>query len=169
MTKDPKKLTPLNWEDLESIYKGLSNVTAEYGCEPFPPFSSCDRKKLDSAIKTVESSFFGFARYKDIYEKSAAYLYYVNKSHSVMNGNKRFSVVCFSMYLFKNGYYFEPGSVSLTAYAVVIAQSNDSQKDSLITEIAREFRDEDCIQMYTEEKQKIIEDNWDDLRQALKE
>lgn len=56
------------------------------------------RKDIDSIVKTVNSSYFGYERFSSYQERACAYFYFIIKDHALPDGNKRLAVLFFEIY-----------------------------------------------------------------------
>lgn len=80
---------------IQSILDLLSNLYNELyanGKVSFP-LSKINFDKLESVVKTVESSYFGKERFPTIKNKAAVYFCLLIKSHSMTDGNKRLALM----------------------------------------------------------------------------
>ena len=93
---------------------------------------------LEGILGTVEQTFEGEPLYPDVETRAAHLLYFVIKDHPFTDGNKRIGSLLFLHYLDKNkrliGADGEPrfDDRSLVALALLIAESDPGQKDSMI-------------------------------------
>ena len=83
-------------------------------------------RKLDSVVKTVHASYFGFARYSTPRDKAAAYFTFIIKDHPVTDGNKRLAVLMLELCCIA----FElnlslPDGITLDQFAVSVENSTD--------------------------------------------
>jgi len=95
-------------------------------------------KKLDAIIGSLYQTFDKKELYKSIEEKAANLIYLVIKDHPFSDGNKRIASYLFVYFLDRNDYLFrESGEKkindnALVALALLIAESDPSEKDVLI-------------------------------------
>lgn len=93
---------------------------------------------LSAILGNLEQTVFGEPAYPSIEEKAAHLLYFVIKNHPFADGNKRSGAFLFVDFLYKNGRLFnkkgEPiiNDTGLTALALLIAESNPDNKETLI-------------------------------------
>ncbi|GAB4130490.1 MAG: RhuM family protein [Raineya sp.] len=91
-----------------------------------------------SSLQTITQTFDGKYLYPSIEEQAAHLLYFVIKNHSFVDGNKRIGAFLFIWFLEKNKHRFKKtGEVKindngLTALALLVAQSNPSEKEQII-------------------------------------
>ena len=91
-----------------------------------------------SSLQTIVQTFAGKYLYPSIEEQAAHLLYFVIKNHSFTDGNKRIGAFLFIWFLEKNKHRFKKsGEVKindngLTALALLVAQSNPSEKELMI-------------------------------------
>lgn len=93
---------------------------------------------LSAILGNLEQTVFGEPAYPSIEEKAAHLLYFVIKNHPFADGNKRSGAFLFVDFLYKNGRLLgkqgEPiiNDTGLTALALLIAESNPDNKETLI-------------------------------------
>jgi prophage maintenance system killer protein len=93
---------------------------------------------LDGVLGAIEQTFGGSALYPDVETRAAHLLYFVIKDHPFSDGNKRIGSLLFLHYLDKNkcliGRDGRPrfDDRSLVALALLIAESDPGQKESMI-------------------------------------
>lgn len=61
---------------------------------------------LHSCIELPKMSCFGIELYPEIYDKAAAYLYFLIQNHPFNDANKRTATTCFLVFLDLNGFDF---------------------------------------------------------------
>ncbi|MGE8723320.1 type II toxin-antitoxin system death-on-curing family toxin [Leptospira terpstrae] len=59
---------------------------------------------IESAINQPMATFDGVSLHPSLFEKAAAYLYYLCKNHPFTDGNKRVALACSLIFLDMNGY-----------------------------------------------------------------
>lgn len=95
-------------------------------------------KSFDGILKTVVQTFNNNYLYASIEEQAAHLLYFIIKNHPFIDGNKRVGAFLFVWFLEKNKHRFKKsGEVkindnALVALALLVAQSNPSDKDLMI-------------------------------------
>lgn len=93
---------------------------------------------LSAILGNLEQTVFGEPAYPSIEQKASHLLYFIIKNHPFADGNKRSGAFLFVDFLYKNGRLFnkngEPiiNDTGLTALALLIAESNPNNKDTLI-------------------------------------
>ena len=88
---------------------------------------------LRSILGNIEQTFGGKMLYTTLQERAANLLYLIIKDHPFNDGNKRIGCLLFLMYLKKSGLNLKTiGNNALIALALLIAESNPSQKDLMI-------------------------------------
>lgn len=76
-------------------------------------------------VEAVSGCYFGSARYKNIYEAAAAYIYLIIKDHVFYDGCKRTGTQASLIFLERNGYLLNPINQELIAeFALNIAKGN---------------------------------------------
>lgn len=91
-----------------------------------------------SSLQSIVQTFNGQYLYPSIEERAAHLLYFVIKNHSFTDGNKRIGAFLFVWFLEKNKHRFKPGGElkindnTLTALALLVAQSKPEEKELMI-------------------------------------
>ena len=88
--------------------------------------------QLQSILANLEQTMFGEQLYRSIAEKSANLLYMVIKDHPFSDGNKRIGSFLFLLYIQINKLPVKLDNIALTSLALLVAESQPSQKDLLI-------------------------------------
>ena len=89
-------------------------------------------------LGNIVQTFGGKYLYKSIEEQAAYLLYFVIKNHPFSDGNKRIGAFLFIWFLEKNRYRFKANGElkindnALTALALLVAQSNPSDKELMV-------------------------------------
>lgn len=77
--------------------------------------------KLDTIVKTIEGTWFGFSHYPTIQDRAAAYMCFIIKDHPMTDGNKRLSVLFLEIYCKTNNLTIDiPKTLTLDQLAVSI-------------------------------------------------
>lgn len=92
---------------------------------------------LDSVVKTIEATYFGFSRFSSDESKAAAYLCHLIKRHALTDGNKRLSLLWFE--IFCDVMHLEPKEPAFgyDALAVMIESTESDNIDYTISVIQR--------------------------------
>ena len=104
--------------------------------EPIPELSQ-DTGKLESSLSAPFHTFNGKFLYKGLLLKAAMLFYFLNRDHSLLNGNKRMACLCLEYFCLINkielfipeDYFYET--------AINVVNSKDSEKDEMVKEIMR--------------------------------
>ncbi len=94
---------------------------------------------FEGILGNIVQSFDGEYLYKSIEEQAANLLYFIIKNHSFSDGNKRIGAFMFIWFLEKNKHALKKSGElkindnALTALALLIANSNPSEKDLMIS------------------------------------
>ena len=107
---------------LEELHSILADKFKEDG-EPIPPFSMANEHNIDALIKLPQSIYFGVEQYPTLESKAAIIFFTINKKHIFPNANKRFSVLCLSVFLEANGKELSVPADELTKKALWLAQT----------------------------------------------
>lgn len=93
---------------------------------------------LDALLGNLDQSVFGEPAYPTIEAKAAHLLYFVIKNHPFADGNKRSGAFLFVDFLARNGRLMDANGqpvindIGLAALALLVAESDPTQKDTLI-------------------------------------
>lgn len=137
--KNPKKEKKLTPEFCEEVIAGLKksvNGTDLFGKPRSDAFKG--------SIESIYQSYDGEELYPTINEKAAHLLYFVIKDHPFYDGNKRIGSLLFIVFLTMNDQHLtKKGETkisdrALTALALLIAESEPTEKD-LITSLIRKL------------------------------
>jgi prophage maintenance system killer protein len=92
---------------------------------------------LASILGNLDQSAFGEPAYPSIESKAAHLLYFVIKNHPFSDGNKRIASLLFVDFLNRNGRLLKGGApvindIGLAALALLVAESNPKDKDTMV-------------------------------------
>ncbi|MNO75348.1 Toxin Doc [compost metagenome] len=93
---------------------------------------------LAALLGNLDQSVFGEPAYPSVEAKAAHLLYFVIKNHPFVDGNKRSGAFLFVDFLHRNGRLFDAAGqpvindIGLAALALLVAESDPAQKDTLI-------------------------------------
>jgi prophage maintenance system killer protein/prophage antirepressor-like protein len=87
---------------------------------------------LQSILANLDQTMFGEELYKSVEEKAANLLYLVIKDHPFSDGNKRIGSFLFLLYIQVNKLPLKIDNIGLTSLALLVAESNPTQKDLLV-------------------------------------
>lgn len=93
---------------------------------------------FDSLMSNLSQSVFGAPAYPTIESKAAHLLYFIIKDHPFVDGNKRSGAFLFIDFLHKNDRLFDNdeqpviNDLGLTALALLVAESDAAQKETMI-------------------------------------
>jgi len=87
---------------------------------------------LNSILNNIEQTFDSNQLYKSTEEKAAHLLYFIIKDHPYADGNKRIGCFIFLLYLRVQNIAIKLNDNGLLALALLVAESEPSQKDILI-------------------------------------
>lgn len=87
---------------------------------------------IHGILGSIEQTMFGEPLYKSREEKAAHLLYFVIKDHPFSDGNKRIGSFLFLLYLQQERMAMTINENALTALALLVAESQPSNKDLLI-------------------------------------
>ncbi|MBQ3296481.1 virulence protein RhuM/Fic/DOC family protein [Candidatus Saccharibacteria bacterium] len=138
-TKSKKKEKILTPELCLDVIAGLRRSV--HGSDLFgKPRSDAFRGSLEN----IYQSYDGEDLYKTVSEKASHLLYFIIKDHPFYDGNKRIGALLFIIFLTMNGEHLTKNGETkisdraLTALALLIAESEPSEKD-LITSLVRKL------------------------------
>lgn len=133
--KATKTLTPSECIDIIAQLKHNVKGDALFG----KPRSSA----FEASLNAISQTFDGQDVYPSIAEKAANLLYLVIKDHPFYDGNKRIGALLFVVFLTINDYHLTKNGETkisdraLTALALLIAESNPSEKGLLVALICK--------------------------------
>ena len=133
--KATKTLTPSECTDIISQLKRNVKGDELFG----KPRSSA----FEASLSAISQTFDGKDVYPSIAEKAANLLYFVIKDHPFYDGNKRIGALLFVVFLTINDYHLTKNGETkisdraLTALALLIAESNPSEKGLLVALICK--------------------------------
>lgn len=137
--KNPKKEKRLTPELCEEIISGLKSSIRGGDL-----FGKPRNDSFKGSLESIYQSYDGEDLYPSVSEKAAHLLYFVIKDHPFYDGNKRIGSLLFIMFLTMNGQNLAKNGETkisdraLTALALLIAESNPTEKD-LITSLIRKL------------------------------
>ena len=100
-------------------------------------------RAIDASIGAIMQTFDDSDLYPSIAEKAANLLYLIIKDHPFYDGNKRIGALLFVVFLTINDYHLTKNGETkisdraLTALALLIAESNPSEKSLLVALICK--------------------------------
>ncbi|TGM60645.1 type II toxin-antitoxin system death-on-curing family toxin [Leptospira meyeri] len=81
-----------------------------------------DQGLLDSAINQPMTTFDGISLHPSLFDKAAAYLYYLCKNHPFLDGNKRVALASSLVFLDINGYEILDPNEILYDFVIGVAE-----------------------------------------------
>lgn len=129
--KGRQAITFLDYEDVIGAISALkTDLMARH--EATPLFGNERESYLASILKNIEQTFAGEPLYKSVEEKAANLLYFIIKDHPFTDGNKRIGSFIFLLYLKLQNVPIKLNDNGLVALALLVAESNPSQKEIMI-------------------------------------
>ena len=139
--EDPKKKHKPKYEltyekAIEAISKLKSDLKSKK--EASDLFGNERDGSFEGIIGNLYQTFGGEDLYPSIEDKASHLLYFIIKDHPFTDGNKRIGAFLFILFLSNNGYLFKANGErkindnALVALALLIAESNPKQKDTMI-------------------------------------
>ena len=128
--KDEQSI-PLEYNPAQQAINSIKQQLMNLG-EATSLFGNERNDQLQSILANLEQTMFGEELYKSIAEKAANLLYMVIKDHPFSDGNKRIGSFLFLLYIQINKLPVKLDSIALTSLALLVAESQPSQKDLLI-------------------------------------
>lgn len=126
-----KTISPLNYETalnaIDSLKSGL--IVKQ---EASPLFGNERDSGFKSILNNIEQTFDHESLYKTIEEKAAHLLYFIIKDHPFTDGNKRIGCFIFLLYLKLQNVPIRLNENGLVALALLVAESEPSQKEMMI-------------------------------------
>lgn len=139
--EDPKKKHKPKYElSYEKAIEAISKLKADLKSkkEASDLFGNKRDESFEGIIGNVYQTFGGEDLYPSIEDKASHLLYFIIKDHPFTDGNKRIGAFLFILFLSNNGYLFKANGErkindnALVALALLIAESNPKQKDTMI-------------------------------------
>ncbi|AFY59162.1 death-on-curing family protein [Rivularia sp. PCC 7116] len=88
-----------------------------------------DEGLLESALAQPQATFSGEYLHATIYEKAAAYLYHIAKSHPFVDGNKRTAFAVMDTFLRINGYILNTDNEETYILVLKVADGSFAKKE----------------------------------------
>lgn len=139
--EDPKKKHKPKYElTYEKAMEAISKLKADLKSkkEATDLFGNERDSSFEGIIGNIYQTFTGEDLYPSIEDKASHLLYFIIKDHPFTDGNKRIGAFLFVLFLSNNGYLFKANGErkindnALVALALLIAESNPKQKDTMI-------------------------------------
>lgn len=121
----------LDYASASTAITELKNALIQRG-EATGLFGSERGEAFQGILGSIEQTMFGESLYKSREEKAAHLLYFVIKDHPFSDGNKRIGSFMFLLYLQQEGMAMTINANALTALALLVAESEPSNKDLMI-------------------------------------
>ena len=134
MKKPSKDLPPPKWiniEDFEFICFNLAKELLEFN-EPIPDYSTRDNALLESSLASPRQNY-EFLN-SSLEEQASILFYSMIKNHPFRNGNKRIAVMSLLIFLRLNNKWLAISPKLLHQIAVLVAESNPSERDFVLKE-----------------------------------
>lgn len=102
---------------------------------------------FDGDVEAIYQSFEGAELYPSVSEKAANLLYFIIKDHPFYDGNKRIGALLFIVFLTINDFHLTANGETkisdraLTAIALLIAESEPSEKDLIVSLVRKLLED----------------------------
>lgn len=129
--QEKKSLTVLHYSDALQAIDSLKTDLL-HRQEATLLFGQERDKALSSILNNIEQTFGGEPLYRTTEEKSANLLYFIIKDHPFTDGNKRIGCFIFLLYLKLQHIPLKLNDNGLVALALLIAESDPTQKDLMI-------------------------------------
>ncbi len=121
----------LNYESAVDAIEALKSDLATRN-EATAFFGNEREQGLQSILGNIEQTFDGELLYKTAEERAAHVFYFIIKDHPFSDGNKRIGCLIFLLYLKLQNITSKLNDKGLVALALLIAESNPTQKDLMI-------------------------------------
>jgi len=129
--KGKPSLSALNYETAKQAISALK-IDLAARKEASTLFGNEREHGLEGILGNIEQTFDGETLYKTIEERAANLLYFIIKDHPFTDGNKRIGCLIFLIYLKLQGFVIKLNDNGLVALALLIAESDPSQKDLMV-------------------------------------
>lgn len=138
-TKDieTKQTNELDYEHAKNAINSLKEALIQKD-EASELFGNESNNSLKGVLNSINQTFDGKDLYPSLEEKAAHLLYFIIKDHPFSDGNKRIGAMLFIIYLSINNFLYKQDGErkindnALVSLALLIAQSNPKEKDSMI-------------------------------------
>lgn len=100
--------------------------------EPIPEFRTRFPNVLESSLAVPFQQFGGKPAYPGLIGKAAMLFYLMIKNHPFQNGNKRIAMTTLLVFLYKNKKWLKVSNQELYNFAVWVAQSPATLKNSVV-------------------------------------
>ena len=127
----------IEYKEALSAISGLKQILLHQQ-EATELFGQQKDNSFEALLGNVAQSFDGKYLYPSVEEQAAYLLYFIIKNHPFTDGNKRIGAFMFVWFLARNKYHLKRNSEykisnnTLVAIALLVAQSDPSQKDIMI-------------------------------------
>jgi len=138
----------LSVEQAKAIIARLRETLAARG-EASNLFGAQRSDRLHGILGAIDQTFGGQPLYPTVQARAAHLLYFLIKDHPFADGNKRIGTLLFLEYLRRNGMLVTPdgrqrlADNAMVALALLVAESDPTQKDLMIRLILNLLEDED--------------------------
>ena len=85
--------------------------------------------RLDNIIGMPQYEYFGHPKYPKLFDKAAAYLFYLATSHCFIDGNKRTGFTAASVFLEVNSYDLRIDDEQVVEFMVYVSESNQRKAE----------------------------------------
>lgn len=123
--------TELNYDSAIKAIGAFKSDLAVRG-EASALFGNEREQALKGILGNIEQTFDGEPLYKSIEERAANLLYFIIKDHPFSDGNKRIGCLIFLLYLKLQNIPIKINDNGMVALALLLAESNPSQKELMI-------------------------------------
>ena len=124
-------LSSLDYHDAVKSITALKNDLSEKK-EATALFGNERDHGLQGILGNIEQTFGGEPLYKTAEERAANLLYFIIKDHPFSDGNKRIGCFIFLLYVRRQNICIKLNDNGLVALALLIAESNPSQKELMV-------------------------------------
>ncbi len=138
--KSTQILSPLDYQSATQAIASLkSDLSTRNEASEF--FGNERDHGLNSILGNIEQTFGGEPLYSTAEERAAHLLYFIIKDHPFTDGNKRIACLMFLIYLKLQNRVIRLNENGLVALALLVAESDPSQKDMMVRLIANLLMD----------------------------
>ncbi|MBM2820304.1 MAG: death-on-curing family protein [Candidatus Berkelbacteria bacterium] len=121
----------INISEVEHLAHRLAKETMNFD-EPIPEFKTRFPNILESSLVVPFQEFGGKPAYSGLIGKAAMLFYLMIKNHPFQNGNKRIAMTTLFLFLYKNKKWLKVSNQELYNFAVWVAQSPATLKNSVV-------------------------------------
>ena len=115
----------MKYISFDQVVEAHDLIISEYGGLP----GVRDKNALDSAVKMPTMSVFGNELYETVFDKAAAYLYFLSRNHPFLDGYKRTAFTVTDTFLKTNGISIQYDVEEIEEFVIDVAMGKVEIKE----------------------------------------